>query len=62
MVADSQDYFKNPLIGNDKEPCFCYESFGFERDGPDHDLVVQGCKCCSNEWSYPEDPLQQKQN
>ena len=33
------------------------DSLGFEWNGSDHHLVVQCCKCCSNEWSYPEDPM-----
>lgn len=30
---------------------------GLERNGSDDNLVVQCCKCCSNEGSDPEDPL-----
>lgn len=32
-------------------------SFVLEWDGPDHHYVVQCCKCCSDERSYPEYPL-----
>lgn len=36
------------------------ESLGLEGNGPDYDLVVECCKCSTNERSHPEDPLHRK--
>uniref|UniRef100_A0A2P2M6P4 Uncharacterized protein MANES_07G126600 n=1 Tax=Rhizophora mucronata TaxID=61149 RepID=A0A2P2M6P4_RHIMU len=29
----------------------------FERDGSDHNLVVESCKCCPDEWTHPKNPM-----